>query len=84
MTASNESGDEMNRDHERLVEAIQPLMEHFDAVQIFSTRYDPESGQTYTYSTGKGNWNSRKGTVGDWVKKEDEAIRVQVRKDSDE
>ena len=43
------------------------LMEHFDSVQIFATKYDGETGMTTNAEDGKGNWFSRIGQVTEWL-----------------
>lgn len=45
------------------------LAEHFDAVQIFTSRLLPD-GTTEGYSRGSGNWMARYGQVEQWVKKQ--------------
>jgi uncharacterized Zn finger protein len=60
--------------------AIQLLGEHFDSVQVFTSRYEPtlEDG-TVSVRKGNGDWYSRFGQVKEWVIKEEERMRQQVR-----
>lgn len=54
----------------RIVErAVEQLGEHFDSVQVFVTKYDPNSGDPITIElfNGSGNWLTRYGQVKDWV-----------------
>lgn len=44
------------------------LLEHFDTVQIFVSRYSPEIG-TETVHWGGGDWFSRYGLIKDWIRK---------------
>ena len=46
------------------------LMEHFDSVQIFATKYEGEKEVTRNIANGKGNWFSRIGQITDWLNKE--------------
>lgn len=58
------------------------LMEHFDAVQIFASRYTDEG--TIAIKQGDGNWFARRGQVEDWLMKENEATRVEIRRSVDD
>lgn len=64
---------------------VEELGEHFDAIQIFASRYEPalEDG-TVNVQMGTGNWFARYGHVRDWLIKEEEATRLKVRKDEDQ
>lgn len=50
--------------------ACDTLMEHFDNVQIFVTRMDPEQGGAVNINFGKGNVFARVGHVQAWLEKE--------------
>lgn len=77
MTESEES----DIDIQRVRQAMIALGEHFDTVQIFTTRYEPESDHcTVNRSLGSGNWFSRYGQVKEWVVKCDEEAKQHVRK----
>lgn len=74
--------DAANQDLARVKAACEDLIEHFDTVMIFTTRH--ESGEldgTVNVRYGLGNWFARKGQIEDWLLKEDEQTREQVRKD---
>lgn len=69
------------QDMERLKEATEKLLEFFDNVQVFATRYDGKDG-TVSAKYGGGNWFARYGQVREWLIKEDESARVEVRPDN--
>lgn len=59
----------------RLVDnQVAVLMEHFDTVQIFCTRSDPDRGITTNIDGGNGNWFARRGQVRDWVRHHDGVV----------
>jgi len=62
--------------------AAAQLMEHFDAVQIFVTRYDSKDG-TVQINHGRGNYYARRGQVDWWRTIEDEDCRERTRKTDD-
>lgn len=63
-------------DLERVDAAINLLSEHFDAVQIFASRHEPETEDgTVSVEKGSGNWFTRYGQVSDWMIKVDEDTR---------
>lgn len=68
---NNEYEDQKSIDQDVLKKAFQLLSEHFDTVQIFTTRHEPvtESG-TLEYSHGIGNYYARIGQIGMWVEKQ--------------
>lgn len=70
-------------DIEKLQRAVENLGEHFDTVQIFVTRYEPDSegGGTVNVNWGCGNWFARKGQIDNWVTKENERLRREVKDD---
>lgn len=52
---------------------IDRLREHFDTVQIFVTREEPEkTKETITVQKGSGNWFARYGQVRLWMLREEE------------
>ena len=61
--------------------AVLSLGEHFDPVQIFVTRSE-ECGKQLTtnINLGSGNWFARYGQVKEWVVKEEEASRIEIRR----
>jgi hypothetical protein len=53
---------------------ISQLMEHFDSVQIFATRFDGEDdGNTRSVQAGDGNYYARYGHVVSWLKDQENA-----------
>lgn len=66
-----------------MVEKIaQQLSEHFDTVQIFTTKYEGSDVGTTNISTGTGNYFARVGQVGQWMVKENEGSRMELREDN--
>lgn len=62
-------------------EALNSLGEHFDTVQIFTTRHVPYTeGGTRSAALGVGNWYARYGQVAEWLVKTDEHTRREVRR----
>lgn len=74
----------MNQDPdlEKLESAVELLMEHFEAVQIFASRYDSETGTT-SVTSGRGNWNARRGQVAEFNIRQNELDRDSVRHTDD-
>ena len=73
-----------NQDLKRVREACEALGEHFDTVQIFTTRHESgEFGGTVNVRYGVGNWFARKGQIEDGRVKEDETTRHGVRVDGE-
>jgi hypothetical protein len=58
---------------------VAQLMEHFDAVQIFVSRHDGETGNTGSIHRGGGNWYARVGQVQEWLSEADEDVRDNMR-----
>lgn len=76
---TTEQGD---RDMAVVKAAVQGLGEHFDTVQIFVTRYEPQDeGGTTNINYGAGNWFARFGQVRDWTVKREEDARIDRRND---
>lgn len=68
-----------NDDTQRLKDACVVLIEHFDSVQIFCTRHEPEEeGGTIHAAWGAGNWFARFGQISEWMVKQDETTRKGV------
>ncbi len=60
--------DEFQQHDEEFVDGIvAQLLKHFDSVQVFVTRQEP-NGQTLAFSPGRGNWYARYGQIVEWVK----------------
>lgn len=56
--------------------ALEQLGEHFDSVQIFCTRYEPEiEDGTIQVSKGIGNWFARYGSVKEWTIREESEMK---------
>jgi hypothetical protein len=77
--------DELDPDLARLRAHAEQLGEHFDTVQIFVTRH--EHGQlegTVNCAWGTGSYFTRSGQIREWIVKQDERARAEVRrKDGD-
>ena len=72
----NAEGDDLKR----VREACQTLIEHFDTVQIFATRHEPEQeGGTVNVAYGEGNYFARYGFLADWMLRQDERTRKHIR-----
>jgi len=79
----NEDMADINDREVKIVEsAARCLMEHFDTVQVFVTRYEKEN--TTMLATGFGNWFARHGQVSQWLQREEEGLRCSVRADNEE
>jgi hypothetical protein len=67
-------------DMKRVQAAIDMLGEHFDTVQIFTTRHEEGGeGGTVNVSLGAGNFYARYGQCSEWLTKQDERARDSVR-----
>lgn len=63
--------------------AIDRMSEHFDSVQVFVSRYEPnQEGGTMSLHLGQGNWFARFGQVKEWVVKREENARIDCRRDN--
>ena len=59
--------DEIQEHDEQFVDGIvQQLRRHFDSVQIFVTRLEPDQS-TVAFATGEGNWYAIYGQVQEWL-----------------
>jgi hypothetical protein len=65
-------------DHSRAIleRHVAALMEHFDAVQVFATRFDDR--ETQTFADGAGNWNARRGMVAYFIRRQDQIERMEL------
>lgn len=68
----------------RVRAAIDSIIEHFDAVQVFATRSDGTTDGTIVVALGQGNWCTRYGMIQDWIIKEDEQTRMRARREEEE
>lgn len=70
------------QDLEIVKHAAEKLGEHFDSVQILTTRH--ESGEekgTINVCYGVGNWFARYGLAKDWCVRSEERTRIATRED---
>ena len=75
---------EKDHDEQMVDDLVAKLGEHFDSVQVFCTRYDSSGGgRTVTVNAGTGNWYARFGQVSEWVTKEREQQKEEIRRDDD-
>lgn len=75
---------ERNDDLDRVKAACESLGEHFDSVQIFVTKHEPEvEDGTVNIAWSVGNWFTRYGQVREWLIKAEERTRAFVRKDEE-
>lgn len=58
---------------------VDALREHFDTVQIFTTRHT--GAETFQMVSGDGNWLARRGQIRDWTLRQDESVRKEVHDD---
>ena len=70
--------DPRDMDMERIKDAIDRLAAHFGSIQVFATKPGTNGG-TLSFHEGHGNWFARYGQVKEWVTKEEEISRTQVR-----
>lgn len=69
-----------DEDVERVRKACEALGENYDSVQIFVTRHEPgELDGTVNLNWGAGNYFTRSGQVREWLVKQDERAREEVR-----
>lgn len=65
--------EKLKPDTDRVQMHVNQLMEHFDTVQIFTTRVEQGTeGGTVNVNLGAGNWFARYGHVRMWLKREEE------------
>ena len=77
---------DLDQDQDNIQKHVDALMEHFDTVQIFVTRYENE-GTTHLRH-GSGNVFARRGQIAEWLTKEtardDEEVRESMREEDDD
>lgn len=72
--------DELEARHMRILDAhAAGLMEHFDSVQIIATKR--LGGSTVNAASGGGNFYARYGSVREWLIRQDEMVRENVREE---
>lgn len=69
---------------ERVDDAVRQLGEHCDTVQIFVSRYNPETKSTSFYQRGDGCFYSRLGQAIEFVAVADERVRESIRGEKDD
>lgn len=62
---------------------VQQLSEHFETVQIFTTRRIDETDSTTRWEHGFGNYYARYGHVHQWATDQDEVFKTEARKRTD-
>ena len=67
---------ERERQSKLVTDAAASLMEHFDTVQIFATKY--EAGETVSFKAGSGNWYSRYGQICEWAQKQQTCMDIEA------
>ena len=71
---------EPDKKSELLEEAARRLAEHFDSVQIIAVAQSSDGDDVVSsYSSGSGSFYERLGAVREWVIRQDEQVKVQVR-----
>ena len=77
--------DEMMADDIAVIDAaIDTLTCHFENITIFASRHDPSTGNTLSTWRGRGNWHARHGHVREWLIKQDEQARIEMRAEAGE
>lgn len=74
----------VNPDFKRVQDAADALGEHFDSVQIFCSRHEGGDVGTISVNYGKGNWFARRGHCREWILKETERSKQEVRQEDDD
>lgn len=59
------------------------LIEHFDSVVIFATRYFPKDGMASLLKRGRGNYYTQSGMVRSWIKRQDAEIHYEAKPDDE-
>ena len=73
---------EQERELDLLKTATIKLSEHFDSVQIFTTRHDEHAGGTVNLNWGSGNFFTRFGQIQLWlIEREETAKQSNIEKD---
>lgn len=63
--------------------AVNRLAEHFDAVQVFVQKRVDGTGDIRSFNLGAGNWYARWGHVHEWMIKNDEQAKIELRKENE-
>lgn len=73
-----------DQEMQRVKDACNVLIEHFDTVQIFVTRYAPEEDcGTVNINYGAGNWFARYGQVCEWLVKQEARTKKGVAREDE-
>ena len=71
------------RDLKELQRHAVQLTEHWDVVQIITSRFNADGG-TSNGAWGAGNWYARYGMLKAWVVREEEQFRIEKRRSDDD
>lgn len=73
---------EQDQDQRIVAKAVDQLGEHFDSVQVFVTRYEPDSVESSTMELfdGSGNWLTRYGQIKEWVLRREAIMAEEARR----
>lgn len=63
--------EQRDKKYELIANQCKFLMNSFDTVMIFATKYEADTGNTSHFIDGRGNWCARYGQIVTWVKTED-------------
>lgn len=84
MTQTDDDDTEGENRHRIIKAHAAQLAEHFDTVQIFCMKHLGDDCGTENQQFGVGIWHARIGQVKEWVVKQDEISRIEVRRQADE
>lgn len=84
MSTTPEETPEIKMQREQIDKALQNLREYFETVQILCTSLLPDDGKTRFWQRGSGNWFARVGQIKDWIIRQDEESRCEVRREQQE
>lgn len=85
MNSDVPTSDQHDSDLRMVRECVDKLGEHFDSVQIFCTRHESgQEGGTINIPLGTGNWFARYGQIRNWINKEEESSREEIRRENDD
>ncbi len=81
-----EAKDNNQKDMSRIEKALDTLREHFDTVQIFTTKHGCTNGDgigTISFRKGFGNYYARYGQVQQWLIKENKSVEIEVMEENE-
>lgn len=74
-----------NQKSQLLENQVKMLRQHFDTVRIFATKYDNETGETWSFDEGAGSFPAQYGQIREWLLIQDEYAKGWARRhDSDD